>query len=27
MIQKHILQLRQIDRVRVGVKRLERMGN
>jgi len=27
MIHKHNLQLRQTDRVRVGVKRFERMGN
>jgi len=27
MIHKHILQLRQTDRVRVGVKRSKGMGN
>jgi len=27
MIHKYILELRQTDRVRVGVKRFERMGN
>jgi len=27
MIHKHKFQLRQTDRVRVGVKRFERMGN
>jgi len=27
MIPKHILQLRQTDRVRVEVKRFKRMGN